>query len=403
MTDPLHPLSLLRRPWRLGLDVVRRGTCRHGVAARRTAWVLVLALAAASCVGGQGSTVPSGSGRPVSPAPPAATSIPLPTCAKPTTTAATAGDRSRPMPVPTSGPTRRVASRIDSLIADPATDRVLVMDGVRGSIAVVDGASLRVVDRIPVGRSKGIAGLAPDPTTGLVYVVRNSEIVSVLDPARARVLREARFGPVGNVVDITSTAVAGGKLWIAAGENGLLVVDLQTLQLVGRIGRWPGGSPQDIVVDPSGALVYVTSGQVLAAITTDTIEPVRCLKITGYPGLDPERNLLYLATPKSDAGAVLRVMDLDSMDVVATIRNGLVPVDVELDPRRDVVYVVDQGAYNIETVDPDAGLLWVVDARTNRLVRTLAIGISPSAAVLTDGAVLVATHTGTLSRFAVRG
>lgn len=49
-----------------------------------------------------------------------------------------------------------------------------------------------------------------------------------------------------------------------------------------------------------------------------------------------------------------------------------------MDPKAGRVYVVDAGAYNIETAETAAGLVWVVDARSNRLIRTFAIGISPT-------------------------
>lgn len=374
----------------------------HGcVSGPRTALLVVLAFAGAACVGGQGSSAPSGPSRPGSAATSPAGSGPFPACVKPASTGATVNESSH-RSVALSLTTRRVVGRgFNSVVVDPAGDRVLVMDDVRGSIAIVDGASLRVAARITVGRSRGAAGLALDPTTGLVYVVRASGMVSVINPEAASVVREARFEPLETVGDVYAAAVAGGKLWVAHSEAGLLVLDLETLQVVPGVGSWPEDYPPvDLVVDPSRPLVYVSSADRLAVISTATNQVVRCLRTGGRLGLDPERNMLYVASTDSDSGALLRVIDGVSMDVVATVRGGLVPVDVEVDPRAGRVYVVDAGAYNAETVDADAGLVWVVDTRSNRLRRTLAIGISPTAATLSakPSAMFVTTYDGTLSR-----
>lgn len=122
-------------------------------------------------------------------------------------------------------------------------------------------------------------------------------MVSVIDPAGARLVREVRFEPLETVGDVYVPAVTGGKLWVADSEAGLLVLDLETLQVVARVGSWPRGYPRvDLVVDPSRPLVYVSSADRLAVISTATNQVVRCLKAAGYLGLDPERNMLYLAS-----------------------------------------------------------------------------------------------------------
>jgi len=376
----------------------------------RIALSAVFALVASGCVGGGRSPAsPTPTGVPGSTGT-APSSTPIyPACVKLTTADGTGSGRDRSSPVPVPLETAKVGppgySGHGVITAGPAARRVLVTVGPRPSIAIVDGASLRVVARVRVGGAS-IGGLAQDPRTGLVYVVGTNGVASVVDPSRARMVREVRFAPPRTVGDVVDAAIGGGKLWVAA--DALLVLDLRTLQVVDRIGRWRFGSlpPIGVIVDPSRPLVYVTSALRLAVISTATNEVLRCVKTWGYLALDPERDLLYLATATRDHSAVLRVIDASSMKLVATVRGGLVPVDVELDPIARLVYVVDQGAYNIEpgAVQPNAGLVWVVDARTNRLVRTLSIGMSPTGGALSaDGRSLFLADPGAggVSRIAV--
>lgn len=372
----------------------RRRSC-GGDGRRTVSLAIALALASIACTGRQGPVSPSVTGGPGSvnnsPAP-----SPLPSCVKLTISGTEETNLSRPGPMPVSFQTIQVGGRTDSIIVDRAGHRVFVLDGIRDSIAVVDAATLRVVTRIPVSRSYGAAGMAQDTTTGLLYVVSTKGMVSVVDPA-ARVVRKARFALPKTLVNVYASAVGGSKLWVADSKAGLLILDLATLQVVGRIDV---RGPIDIALDPWGSQAFVTSASRLWVIDTITNQPVRCLKTGGWLAFNPTRNLLYLALMKSDKGAALRVIDAGSMALVAIVRGGIVPVDVEVDPKAGRVYVVDAGAYNIEAVDPAAGLVWIVDAHSNRLLRTLAIGISPMAAALSgDGRVLfIATAPGSLSR-----
>lgn len=260
--------------------------------------------------------------------------------------------------------TTKLGAWPNSIALDRRTDRVYVVLG-SGTFTVLDGTTMRVVTEVATPNASAVA---LDDRRGVVYVASNGGVIWTIDPRTNRVLRKSRFSSSVRYVSNLAVEPATGRLYVQTQPIGLWILDpstfrpLATLPIYGRVA-----------FDPSRSKAYVTKPGRVRVIDTATNRIVAVRPIGGAAvAVDPRKNTLYFAIED-----VLRVADGAKMRRIATIRNGVLAIEIAIDPAAQRVYVIDQGARNNDSVDPDAGLVWVVNTRTNKLVQTLAVGISP--------------------------
>jgi hypothetical protein len=286
--------------------------------------------------------------------------------------------------VPTEIVTTRVGSSpeasVSSVAVDASQGRVYAVELAPGFLSILDGETMRRVGGLP-GLSAA-EQVAVDPVRETVFVAAAGGKIWAIDARTPRVLLTARLGPpvVEDVYDLEVDPRAE-RIYVLTSEGGLWVLDEGTLERLARVSA--RGSA--LALDQTRSRLYVSNRHRVLVVDTSTTQVVDTFPVGGSAAaVDPVTNTLYLVRPGHDVG-VLEVVDATTGDVVTSIKSGVWPTDVEVDPKRDRAYVIDQGALNIEAVDPDAGLVWVVNTRSNRLVRTLSIGISPSQAAFDCG------------------
>lgn len=268
--------------------------------------------------------------------------------------------------------------------------------GSAAMLTVLDGSAMRVVADVAIPNAGAVA---LDDRRGIVYVASSGGAIWTIDPRTNRVLEKSRFS--SNVRYVSNLAVepATGRLYVQTQPIGLWILDASTFRPLATLPIYG-----EVAFDPSKSRAFVSAPGRVRVIDTATSRIVAARPIGGAAvAVDPRRNRVYFAIED-----VLRIVDAARMRRIATVRNGVAALDIAIDPAAGRIYVVDPGALNNESTDPDAGLVWVVNTRTNRLVRTLAIGISPgigSVAAAFDaraGALyMIDQNAGTVSRLSL--
>jgi len=212
--------------------------------------------------------------------------------------------------------TLRVAVRVgeigfpDGIAYAPGVKKIYVSDESGGGELVIDGPTNRVVTTIALGGEAG--NTIHDPVTGLILVAvqTRNEIVAI-DPRRDRVI--ARYPLTGASHPHGMTLDASGRLLFVANEGNatLLVVDLRTMKVVGRL---PVGEDPDVLAfDPEWHRLYVAAESGDVAVFTEHaggLVPVGRITIphAHTVSVDPRTHLVYLPLQEVDGHPLLRIM-----------------------------------------------------------------------------------------------
>jgi YVTN family beta-propeller protein len=187
--------------------------------------------------------------------------------------------------------------------------RVYVPHERGGDIAVIDPASMQIVDRYWVGRTPH--HVTPSYDLGRLYVnVMESNLLVVIDP---RVGRPATAIPVAVPYNLYFTLDGTTAIVAAERYNRLDFYDASTWEPIARL-RIPG---------------------------------------SGVDHLDFSADGSYLLVGCEFGGELVKV-DLQQLAVAAVLRVGGLPVDVKLSPDGSVFYVANQGRHGVSIVDPIA-------------------------------------------------
>ena len=195
-------------------------------------------------------------------------------------------------------------------VADSVADlppRVYVPHEQGGDIAVIDPASMQVVDRFWVGRTPH--HVTPSHDLQRLYV---------------------------NVMD----------------SNSLVVIDPR----VGRpVGSVAAAVPYNLYFSPNGSQAIVAAEYVNRLDFYDPItwEPRAYLRIpgSGVDHLDFSADGSYLLVSCEFGGQVVMV-ELGGPSVVGVIRVGGLPIDVKVSPDGSLFYVANQGRHGVSVIDP---------------------------------------------------
>src|SRR5438067_520935 len=198
------------------------------------------------------------------------------------------------------------------------------------------------------GLSAAVANLSPR-----VYVPHElGGDVAVIDPASMQVVD--RFA-VGQTPHHVTPAYDLGRLYVnVMGSNRLVVIDPREGRPATAI---PVAAPYNLYFTPDGgkAIVAAEPANRLDFYDASTWQPIARLPIpaSGVDHLDFSADGSYLLVSGEFGGQVVKV-DVNAIAVAGLLRVGGRPIDVKLAPDGSVFYVANQGRHGVSIVDPVA-------------------------------------------------
>lgn len=206
-------------------------------------------------------------------------------------------------------------------------------------LSVVDVASRRVIDRVPLGDPQlagGPVGVAVG-RDGFVYVTVLEGDVSrlvVLDPRTLEVDRERRFEGLGVPMVMSPD---GSDLYLAVATGGvgeILKVDTRSLAIRDQIPL--GTGTLDMVLAPDGDRLYVAHGEVgsfdyvISSLDTSRWSVLEETRFEGYDlAMAPDGLSLFAANQTGD----LRVLDARSLKTLKRLTVGAAPTGIAVSPQ----------------------------------------------------------------------
>jgi len=223
-----------------------------------------------------------------------------------------------------------------------------------------------------------------DPKTLAVVVNRDSSDVTLIDPATDTVIKRIPLGEYTNG-HMTMLSHDGQKLFVTAtGRDRFLVVDLAT----GKVEHTVivGKAPEHFDVTPDGRLAFVGNIEESTVSMIDVHDGREVQRITGFyepHGFSalPDGSKVYVS---SLGGHEVAVLDAKSGRMLKRLAIGDVGRVAARDPQRylsEIKGIVNptltkDGAFAY-AADGDAGVVAIIDTKTDKIVKTLKIGEQP--------------------------
>ena len=267
------------------------------------------------------------------------------------------------------------ASRFDYQSLDPTTDRLYIAHMGAGQLVVFDTAAQKVVDT--VDGLPTVTGVLAIPELGHVFAaVAGDHQVAVIDDQTLAVV--ARIGKIG-FPDGLAYAPQAKQVFVSdESGGGELVIDADTNEVVTTIDI--GGQAGNTHYDPvSGCiLVAVHSRNQLVVIDPTADQVVGRYDLDA--GCDTPHGFLIdgparLAFVTCEANAKLLVVDLETMQVTATLLVGDSPDVLAFDPGWRRLYVASESG-TVSVFDERDGALHPIGALT--IPRAHSIAVDPS-------------------------
>lgn len=239
-----------------------------------------------------------------------------------------------------------------AMAADAQTGRVYVAHEMDNTISILSGS--QVVKTVPAPKSPAcLAALE-----GRLYVgARSENALTVLDGQSGEKIATV---PLRASIGVLSLAVNPSMHLLYAGVyDGVEIVDLQKLQVVGRLEHEVYVT---LVADPNAGRFFISeyesdsNAQYLVAYDALGKSRLGRARIGGDPRgvvVSADGSRIYVANSWTND---LSVIDGKSMQTVATVPVGLQPMDVAIG-RAGQVYVANSGSDNVAVVDGQSGRL----------------------------------------------
>ena len=240
---------------------------------------------------------------------------------------------------------------LDELDATPDGKRVYAVSRTRRTFHVIDNdpASATHFQQLGAVQLSGEPlGIVVDPAAGRAYLSTMDGMIQVWDVKQGSPTFMSPIGliasPDRNLRGKMAIDPAGRRLLALSGQGRLLVFNLGSNALEAAIPV--GSDPRDVVVDPTGQRAYVTDAVgFVTVVSLASLVRVTDIETGGSLrgcALTPAGRYLYAANRELN---VLDVIDLDEhaatyRSVVATIKTGINPVDVEISPDGLYAYTI---------------------------------------------------------------
>ncbi len=223
-----------------------------------------------------------------------------------------------------------------------------------------------------------------DTKTLAIVVNRDSSDLAVIDPATDTVIKRIPLGTYSNG-HMAMLNHDGKKLLITAtGRDRFLVVDLVTGQVEHTVVT--GKAPEHFDVTPDGRRAFVGNIEESTVSFIDVHEGREIQRVTGFFAphgfsILPDGSKAYVSSLGAHEVAVL---DATSGRMIKRLAIGDVGRVAARDPQRylsDIKGIVNptltnDGAFAY-AADSDAGVVAIIDTKTDKIVKTLKIGEQP--------------------------
>ncbi len=206
--------------------------------------------------------------------------------------------------------------------------------------------------------------------------------------------RDVAAGPVAEVAvgdhpaHVVADAAASRAFVTASGDDAVMVVDLETHDLVATVST--GASPHGLRPSPDGRTLYVANvanGSV-SVIDVDALDEVARIAVGAAPvqvGFLPDGSRVYVSLRDDDAVAVI---DTRTREVVDRIAVGRGPIQVHASPDGRHVYVANEGS-----AEHPGDTVSAIDVDRGEVVATIRTGLGAhGVAVSDDGAWVFVTN-----------
>jgi YVTN family beta-propeller protein len=223
-----------------------------------------------------------------------------------------------------------------------------------------------------------------DTKTLAIVVNRDSSDLAVIDPATDTVIKRIPLGTYSNG-HMAMLNHDGKKLLITAtGRDRFLVVDLVTGQVEHTVVT--GKAPEHFDVTPDGRRAFVGNIEESTVSFIDVHEGREIQRVTGFFAphgfsILPDGSKAYVSSLGAHEVAVL---DATSGRMIKRLAIGDVGRVAARDPQRylsDIKGIVNptltkDGAFAY-AADSDAGVVAIIDTKTDKIVKTLKVGEQP--------------------------
>jgi YVTN family beta-propeller protein len=222
-----------------------------------------------------------------------------------------------------------------------------------------------------------------DLKTLAIVVNRDSSDITIIDPATDTIVKRIPLGEYTNA-HMAMLNHDGKKLLISAtGRDRFLVVDLVTGQIEHTV--MTGHSPEHFDVSPNGRLAFVGNIEASTVSVIDVHDGREVQRVEGFfapHGFSvlPDGSKVYVSSIGAHEVAVL---DANGR-MLKRLAIGNVGRVAARDPQRylsEIKGIVNptltrDGAFAY-AADSDAGMLAIIDTRTDKIVKTLKVGEQP--------------------------
>ncbi len=263
--------------------------------------------------------------------------------------------------------TNRLISRITvgdgptAIGLNRATNLIYVENKYGDSISVIDGATDSVVATISTPTYGVSTRIGINPVVNRIYAISGEDptAVAVIDGATHTIVSMIDVGYVAKEVDVnpvTNRVYVTRYHFGELGTDEVVVIDGATNTVIAHIPLGSYGSGRGLAVNPLTNRIYATAGDtthdnVLVVMDGATNTILAVLNLRGYlpgVGVDSSANLIYVTDQIRDA---VRVVDGATNILSQTFEVGKYPAGIVANPLTHRVYIANMQNISVHYVD----------------------------------------------------
>ncbi|HLO25895.1 MAG TPA: CFI-box-CTERM domain-containing protein, partial [Geobacteraceae bacterium] len=249
---------------------------------------------------------------------------------------------------------------------NPDGRRAYVANRGDGTVSMINTATNQVMVSTPVGSGSAVTvqGVSVSPDGRRVYVDfyagdTGTRGVSVLHATTTSVLDTIPLGtgqpvPVGPNPQGLSVSPDGRTLYVANNVDGgsVTVIDIATKQQLTSVAMGTGAVPRGVAASPDGLRAYLAFGGVNAIKVFDLASQsvTATIAVDSSPAgivVSPDGGKVYVANELANS---VSVIDTTTNQVTATLTGFVTPVGIAISPDGSRLFVVNRGNSTISAV-----------------------------------------------------